>query len=58
MPGLVVKIDVAEGDEVQEGQALCHGRGDEDGEHPASAERKGVVKAIKASAGASLGSTT
>ena len=35
MPGLIVKLDVAEGDEVQEGQALCTDRGDEDGKHPA-----------------------
>jgi propionyl-CoA carboxylase alpha chain len=53
MPGLVVKIAVAEGDEVQEGQALATVEAMKM-ENILKAERKGVVKAIKASAGASL----
>ncbi len=53
MPGLIVKIDVAEGDEVQEGQALCTVEAMKM-ENILRAERKGVVKEIKAEAGASL----
>ena len=53
MPGLVVKIDVSEGDEVQEGQALCTVEAMKM-ENILRAERKGVVKEIKAEAGASL----
>jgi len=53
MPGLVVKIAVAEGDEVQEGQALATVEAMKM-ENILKAERKGVVKTIKASAGASL----
>ncbi len=53
MPGLIVKIDVAEGDEVQEGQALCTVEAMKM-ENILRAERKGVVKAIKAIAGDSL----
>lgn len=53
MPGLVVKIAVAEGDEVQEGQALATVEAMKM-ENILKAERKGVVKKIKASAGASL----
>ena len=53
MPGLVVKIDVAEGDEVQEGQALCTVEAMKM-ENILRAERKGTVKAIKAVAGDSL----
>ena len=53
MPGLVVKINVAEGDEVQEGQALATVEAMKM-ENILKAERKGVVKSIKASAGASL----
>ena len=53
MPGLVVKIAVEEGDEVQEGQALATVEAMKM-ENILKAERKGVVKAIKASAGASL----
>ena len=53
MPGLVVKIAVSEGDEVQEGQALATVEAMKM-ENILKAERKGVVKAIKASAGASL----
>ena len=47
------KIAVAEGDEVQEGQALATVEAMKM-ENILKAERKGVVKAIKASAGASL----
>ncbi len=53
MPGLIVKVDVAEGDEVQEGQALCTVEAMKL-ENILRAERKGVVKKINADAGASL----
>ena len=53
MPGLIVKVDVAEGDEVQEGQALCTVEAMKM-ENILRAERKGVVKKINADAGASL----
>jgi propionyl-CoA carboxylase alpha chain len=53
MPGLVVSIAVAEGDEVQEGQALCTVEAMKM-ENVLRAERKGVVARINAEAGASL----
>lgn len=53
MPGLVVKINVAEGDEVQEGQALATVEAMKM-ENILRAERKGVVKKVNAAAGASL----
>ncbi|MFT7106500.1 MAG: propionyl-CoA carboxylase alpha chain [Yoonia sp.] len=53
MPGLIVKIDVAEGDEVQEGQTLCTVEAMKM-ENILRAERKGVVKKINADAGDSL----
>jgi propionyl-CoA carboxylase alpha chain len=53
MPGLIVKIDVAEGVEVQEGHALCTVEAMKM-ENILRAERKGVVKTIKAAAGDSL----
>ncbi len=53
MPGLVVKINVSEGDEVQEGQALATVEAMKM-ENILKAERRGVVKKISASAGASL----
>jgi propionyl-CoA carboxylase alpha chain len=53
MPGLVVKISVEEGQEVQEGQALATVEAMKM-ENILKAERRGVVKAIRASAGASL----
>ncbi len=53
MPGLIVKISVEAGDEVQEGQALATVEAMKM-ENILKAERRGVVKAIKASAGASL----
>ncbi len=53
MPGLVVKIAVSEGEEVQEGQALATVEAMKM-ENILKAERRGVVKTIKASAGASL----
>ncbi|MFV0475259.1 MAG: acetyl-CoA carboxylase biotin carboxylase subunit [Pikeienuella sp.] len=53
MPGLVVSIAVAEGDEVQEGQALCTVEAMKM-ENVLRAERKGVVAKINAEAGASL----
>ena len=53
MPGLVVKINVAEGDEVQDGQALCTVEAMKM-ENILRAERRGVVKKINAGAGDSL----
>ncbi|MFT6075404.1 MAG: propionyl-CoA carboxylase alpha chain [Yoonia sp.] len=53
MPGLIVKVDVAEGDEVQEGQTLCTVEAMKM-ENILRAERKGVVKKINADAGDSL----
>jgi len=53
MPGLIVKIDVAEGDEVQEGQALCTVEAMKM-ENILRAEKRGVVASIKATAGDSL----
>ena len=53
MPGLIAKIMVEEGDEVQEGQALATVEAMKM-ENILKAERKGVVKVIKAAAGSSL----
>jgi propionyl-CoA carboxylase alpha chain len=53
MPGMIVKVDVAEGDEVQEGQALCTVEAMKM-ENILRAERKGVVKRVNADAGDSL----
>lgn len=53
MPGLVVKINVSEGDEVQEGQALCTVEAMKM-ENILRAERKGTVTKINAVAGDSL----
>ncbi len=53
MPGLIVSIAVAEGDEVQEGQALATVEAMKM-ENILRAERKGVVKRIAVAAGASL----
>ncbi|MBS0565650.1 MAG: acetyl/propionyl/methylcrotonyl-CoA carboxylase subunit alpha [Proteobacteria bacterium] len=53
MPGLVVKISVEEGQEVQEGQALATVEAMKM-ENILKAERKGVVKRIAATQGASL----
>ena len=53
MPGLVVKLDVAVGDEVQEGQALCTIEAMKM-ENILRAERKGIVSKVNASAGDSL----
>ncbi len=53
MPGLVVKLDVAVGDEVQEGQALCTIEAMKM-ENILRAEKKGVVAKINADAGDSL----
>ncbi|MGL5008418.1 MAG: DUF2118 domain-containing protein, partial [Paracoccaceae bacterium] len=53
MPGLVVRIAVDVGDEVQEGQALATVEAMKM-ENILKAERRGVVKAIRAQAGASL----
>ena len=53
MPGLIVKIDVAVGDEVQEGQTLCTVEAMKM-ENILRAERRGVVARVNASAGDSL----
>ena len=53
MPGLVVKLEVEVGDEVQEGQALCTIEAMKM-ENILRAEKKGVVSKVNASAGDSL----
>ncbi|OIQ71744.1 acetyl-/propionyl-coenzyme A carboxylase alpha chain [mine drainage metagenome] len=53
MPGLIVKIVVEEGDEVQEGQALATVEAMKM-ENTLRAERKGIVKRIAAAPGSSL----
>ena len=53
MPGLIVKVDVEEGDEVQEGQALCTVEAMKM-ENILRAERSGTVTKINAAAGDSL----
>ncbi|KIN64352.1 Propionyl-CoA carboxylase, alpha subunit [Sulfitobacter noctilucicola] len=53
MPGLVVKLDVAVGDEVQEGQALCTIEAMKM-ENILRAEKKGVVTKVNAGEGDSL----
>ncbi len=53
MPGLVVRIDVAQGDEVHDGQALCMVEAMKM-ENVLRAERKGRVAAIRAKPGDSL----
>jgi propionyl-CoA carboxylase alpha chain len=54
MPGLVVRIDVAEGDEVHDGQSLCMVEAMKM-ENVLRAERKGKVAKIRAKPGDSLG---
>jgi propionyl-CoA carboxylase alpha chain len=53
MPGLIVKVDVAEGDEVQEGQALCTVEAMKM-ENILRAEKSGKVIKVNAAAGDSL----
>ncbi len=53
MPGLIVKVDVAVGDEVQEGQALCTVEAMKM-ENILRAEKKAIVTKINAGAGDSL----
>jgi propionyl-CoA carboxylase alpha chain len=53
MPGLIVKVNVAEGEEVQEGQALCTVEAMKM-ENILRAEKKGVVAKINAGPGDSL----
>jgi propionyl-CoA carboxylase alpha chain len=53
MPGLVVKVNVEIGEEVQDGQALCTIEAMKM-ENILRAERKGIVSKIKTSAGESL----
>ena len=53
MPGLIVKVDVAVGDEVQEGQPLCTVEAMKM-ENILRAEKKAVVSKINAAAGDSL----
>jgi len=53
MPGMVVKVNVEVGDEVQEGQALCTVEAMKM-ENILRTERKGIVKKVNAGAGDSL----
>ena len=53
MPGLIVAVNVAVGDEVQEGQALCSVEAMKM-ENILRAEKKGIIGKINASAGDSL----
>ena len=53
MPGLIVRVDVSEGDEVQEGQALAVVEAMKM-ENILRAEKKGRVSKVNASAGDSL----
>ena len=53
MPGMVVKVNVELGDEVQEGQALCTVEAMKM-ENILRAERKGIVAKINAGSGDSL----
>ena len=53
MPGLIVKVDVAVGCEVQEGQSLCTIEAMKM-ENILRAEKKGIVAKINAAAGDSL----
>jgi len=53
MPGLIVKLDVEVGDEVQEGQALCTVEAMKM-ENILRAEKKGVISKINAGAGDNL----
>ena len=53
MPGLIVKVDVSEGQEVHEGQALCTVEAMKM-ENILRAEKKAIVKKINAAAGDSL----
>ncbi len=53
MPGLIVKVNVAEGDEVQDGQALATVEAMKM-ENILRAERKGIVRKVNAKAGDSL----
>ncbi len=53
MPGMIVKVHVAEGDEVQEGQALCTVEAMKM-ENILRAERKAVVSCVNAAPGDSL----
>jgi propionyl-CoA carboxylase alpha chain len=53
MPGLIVKVNVEVGDEVQEGQALCTVEAMKM-ENILRAEKKGTVAKINAAAGESL----
>ena len=53
MPGLMVKLNVAEGDEVYEGQALCTVEAMKM-ENILRAERQGTVKKVNAEVGGSL----
>ena len=53
MPGLVVKIDVEEGQEVQEGQALCTIEAMKM-ENILRAEKEGTIAKVNAEEGESL----
>jgi propionyl-CoA carboxylase alpha chain len=53
MPGLIVSVNVAVGDEIQDGQTLCTVEAMKM-ENILKAERKGIVSKINAKAGDSL----
>jgi len=53
MPGLIVKVEVSVGDEVQEGQSLCTVEAMKM-ENILRAERKSIVSRVYAAAGDSL----
>jgi propionyl-CoA carboxylase alpha chain len=53
MPGLIVKLDVEAGEEVQEGQALCTVEAMKM-ENILRAERKGIVSKVNTSTGENL----
>ena len=53
MPGMLIKVDVSEGEEVQEGQTLCVVEAMKM-ENVLRADKKGVIKKINIEAGQSL----
>ena len=53
MPGMLIKVDVFEGEEVQEGQTLCVVEAMKM-ENVLRADKKGVIKKINIEAGQSL----
>ncbi len=53
MPGMLIKIDVSEGEQVQEGQSLCVVEAMKM-ENVLRAEKKGIIKKINFEAGQSM----